>query len=70
MKRERRRTRGGRNGTYIFWLLFLYRYILEARKKALAKKKKLRTLGKKVQSADSEDEMEVDGKFLGLCEIK
>ena len=40
------------------------RYILEARKRALAKKKKLRSLGKRAQSADSEDEMEVDGKFF------
>lgn len=40
------------------------RYILEARKRALAKKKKLRSLGKRAQSADSEDEMEVDGEFL------
>ena len=39
------------------------RYILEARKRALAKKKKLRSLGKRAQSADSEDEMEVDGEF-------
>ena len=38
------------------------RYILEARKRALAKKKKLRSLGKRAQSADSEDEMEVDGE--------
>ena len=37
------------------------RYILEARKRALAKKKKLRTLGKRARSADSEDEMEEDG---------
>jgi len=36
------------------------RYILEARKRALAKKKKLRTLGKRARSADSEDEMEED----------
>ena len=39
------------------------RYILEARKRALAKKKKLRSLGKRAQSADSEDEMEVDGEM-------
>ena len=37
------------------------RYILEARKRALAKKKKLRTLGKRARSADSEDEVEEDG---------
>ena len=35
---------------------------MEARKRALAKKKKLRSLGKRAQSADSEDEMEVDGE--------
>ena len=40
-----------------------FRYILEARKKALLKKKKLRSLGKRAQSADSEDEMEVDGEM-------
>ena len=40
------------------------RYILEARKRALAKKKKLRSLGKRAQSADSEDEMEVDGELI------
>ena len=40
----------------------MVRYILEARKRALAKKKKLRSLGKRAQSADSEDEMEVDGE--------
>ena len=38
------------------------RYILEARKRALAKKKKLRTLGKRTRSVESEDEMEEDGK--------
>ena len=38
-----------------------FRYILEARKRALAKKKKLRTLGKRARSADSEDEVEEDG---------
>ena len=40
----------------------MIRYILEAQKRALAKKKKLRSLGKRAQSADSEDEMEVDGE--------
>ena len=40
------------------------RYILEARKRALAKKKKLRTLGKRARSADSEDEMEEDGNIF------
>ena len=35
---------------------------MEARKRALAKKKKLRSLGKRAVSADSEDEMEVDGE--------
>ena len=44
-------------GTYFF------RYILEARKRALAKKKKLRTLGKRARSADSEDEVEEDGMY-------
>ena len=39
---------------------------MEARKRALAKKKKLRSIGKRAQSADSEDEMEVDGKFEQL----
>ena len=38
-----------------------YRYILEARKRALAKKKKLRTLGKRTRSVESEDEVEEDG---------
>lgn len=42
-------------------LLDFSRYILEARKRALAKKKKLRTLGKRARSADSEDEVEEDG---------
>ena len=40
-----------------------FRYILEARKRALAKKKKLRTLGKRARSADSEDEVEEDGMY-------
>ena len=43
-----------------YWNIF-FRYILEARKRALAKKKKLRTLGKRARSADSEDEVEEDG---------
>ena len=53
----------------IFWLTDskllgqYFRYILEARKRALAKKKKLRTLGKRTRSADSEDEVEEDGTF-------
>ena len=38
-----------------------FRYILEARKRALAKKKKLRTLGKRTRSVESEDEVEEDG---------
>jgi hypothetical protein len=40
------------------------RYILEARKRALAKKKKLRTLGRRARSQGSDDEEEeVDGKL-------
>ena len=51
------------------------RYILEARKRALAKKKKLRTLGKGTRSVESEDEMEEDGKdsqknFLKTCHLR
>ena len=62
-KIEQRRMRGG---WYFGWLIKDYqgqyfRYILEARKRALAKKKKLRTLGKRTRSADSEDEVEEDG---------
>ena len=38
------------------------RYILEARKRALQKKKKLKNLGKRSRSTDSEEEAEVDGK--------
>ena len=36
----------------------MHRYILEARKRALAKKKKLRTLGRRARSRDSDDEEE------------
>ena len=36
------------------------RYILEARKGAMAKKKKLITLGKRTRSVESEDEVEED----------
>ena len=40
------------------------RYILEARKRALAKKKKLRTLGRRARSQGSDDEEEeVDGTY-------
>ena len=48
--------------SYNTFINAMVRYILEARKRALAKKKKLRSLGKRAQSADSEDEMEVDGE--------
>ena len=42
----------------------LLRYILEARKRALAKKKKLRTLGRRARSRDSdEDQEEEDGNI-------
>ena len=44
-------------------IVLSFRYILEARKRALAKKKKLRTLGKRARSADSEDEVEEDGMY-------
>ena len=41
------------------------RYILEARKRALANKKKLKTLGKRSRSTDSdEEEEEIDGKKI------
>ena len=43
----------------------LFRYILEARKRALTKKKKLRTLGRRARSRDSdEEEEEEDGKSV------
>ncbi len=47
----------------------VFRYILEARKRALAKKKKLRTLGRRARSQGSDDEEEeVDGmSFLTDC---
>ena len=41
-----------------------HRYILEARKRALAKKTKLKTLGKRTKSVESEDEVEEDGNLL------
>ena len=51
-----------------FSTLNFCRYILEARKRALAKKKKLRTLGKRARSQESEDEMEEDGEQNEICE--
>ena len=63
MKTEQQKKREGTKELSILILntIFFIRYILEARKRALAKKKKLRTLGKRARSADSEDEMEEDG---------
>ena len=51
-----------------------HRYILEARKRALAKKTKLKTLGKRTKSVESEDEVEEDGNlklkpFLSIKDI-
>ena len=48
-------------------LFVFYRYILEARKRALAKKKKLRTLGRRARSQGSDDEEEeVDGRAMNI----
>jgi len=40
------------------------RYILEARKRALAKKKKLRTLGRRARSRDSDEDEEEEDELL------
>ena len=66
MRTEQRRMNGGLIFLLTLWELldFFKRYILEARKRALAKKKKLRTLGKRARSADSEDEVEEDGMYI------
>ena len=49
---------------------FLIKSVITAWKRALAKKKKLRTLGKRTRSVESEDEMEEDGKGINPLKNK
>jgi hypothetical protein len=54
----------------LIFICFVCRYILEARKRALAKKKKLRTLGRRARSRDSDEEHEEEDGKSGRLKLR